>query len=147
MMICTFFGHRYFDETYIPKLKQTIENLIINKNVNKFYVGNNGQYDAVVEKLLKEFEKKYPHIKYYIVLAYLPRELEKEGYHKDFSRSIMYDGFERIPPRAAIIKRNNWMLSKADFVVCYITRTALSGAAVFAEKAKVKNKICINIAE
>ena len=146
-MICTFFGHRYFDEAYIPKLKQTIEDLIINKNVDKFYVGNNGQFDAAVEKLLEEFKKKYPYIKYYIVLAYLPREVEKEGFHKDFSHSIMYDGFERVPLKAAIIERNNWMLSKADFVICYITRTALSSAAVFAEKAKTQKKIYINIAE
>ena len=146
-MVCTFFGHRYFDETYIPKLKETIEDLIINKNVNKFYVGNNGQFDVAVEKLLGELEEKYPHIKYYIVLAYLPRELEKEGFHKDFSKSIIYDNFEKVPPKAAIIKRNNWMLSKADFVICYITRTALSGAAVFAEKAKKQNKFYINIAE
>lgn len=146
-MICTFFGHRYFDETYIPKLKETIEYLISNENVDIFYVGNNGQFDAAVEGLLKEFVEKYPNIKYYIVLAYLPREAEKEGFYKDFSHSIMYDGFERVPPRVSIIHRNNWMLSRADFVICYITRTALSGAAVFAEKAKKQNKFYINIAE
>ena len=33
-MVCTFFGHRYFDETYIPKLKETIEDLIINRVKN-----------------------------------------------------------------------------------------------------------------
>ncbi len=146
-MICTFFGHSRFDKSYIPKLKEVIEDLITNHSADKFYVGNHGGFDGAVEKVLDELACKYPYIKYYVVLAYMPREVEKEGYHRDFSNTILPDGFEKVPPKAAIIHRNNWMLEKSDCVVAYITHTALSGAAQFAERAKKKGKRYINIAD
>ena len=144
-MTCTFFGHRQFDDRFIPKLRNVIEDLILNYNVNKFYVGNHGNFDATVKKLLIDFKKIYPHITFYVVLSYLPTKTDELNI--DYSYTITPEGFERVPRKAAIIFRNNWMLNKSDFVVAYITRFSLSSAAEFFLKAEKLNKICINIAK
>ncbi len=72
-MICTFIGHRDAPKEIKPTLKKVLVDLIENKNVNMFYVGNNGSFDFMVKDVLKELHQIYP-IKYYIVLAYIPKK-------------------------------------------------------------------------
>ena len=57
----------------------------------------------------------------------------------------MADGFENFLPRYAIVKRNEYMLKKADYVIVYVKRNC-GGAAKFAEKAVKQKKMVINIA-
>lgn len=140
------FSVRRFGKENIEALASVIEDLIVKHSVDKFYVGNDGNFDHSVRDILQKFEEKYPHIIYYVVLAYLPGEVEKEGYYKDFAHTIMPEGFEHIPYKAAICYRNEWMLKNADYVVGYIKHNACSGAANYFEMAKRKKKKCINIA-
>ena len=69
MATCTFFGHRDCPETIKPKLRSTIIDLIENHNVDMFYVGNQGQFDAMVRSALKKLKQEYPHIDYAVVLV------------------------------------------------------------------------------
>lgn len=59
MKACTFFGHRELYKNIESVLFQAIENLIVYENVDTFYVGNQGQFDALVHRVLKNLEKKY----------------------------------------------------------------------------------------
>ena len=76
MESCAFFGHRDCPETIKPKLRSTIIDLIENHNVDMFYVGNQGQFDAMVRSTLKKLKQEYPHIDYAVVLAYMPQHLD-----------------------------------------------------------------------
>ena len=143
MATCTFFGHRDCPDTIKPKLKEVLIELIMEQNVNTFYVGNQGRFDSLVRSLLRELKEEYPHINYAVVLAYFPKE-NKTG--EDYSDTIIPDGLENVSPRFAISYRNNWMLNQSDFVVTYITRPR-GGAYQFAQKAANQNKNVINIAE
>ena len=58
----------------MPLLKSAVETLITQKDVTTFYVGNNGYFDRMAETTLKELKNTYPHIRHYVVLAYLPTE-------------------------------------------------------------------------
>ena len=73
-MVCTFFGHRHTPDCVREVLVNTIIELIENRGVNVFYVGNHGGYDHMVRSVLKELKNKYPHICYSVVLAYMPGE-------------------------------------------------------------------------
>ena len=141
MKTCTFFGHSDAPESIKPLLFSTLTNLIESDVVNTFFVGNHGNFDRMVARTLEKLKMLYPHIKYSICLAYLPRNKEL-----DYSNTIYPEGLENTPPKFAIIKRNEWMLKRADLVVIYMTHTC-GGTAKFAELAKVKNKTIINIAE
>lgn len=127
-------------EDITPVLRHTIINLIEKHNVNTFYVGDKGDFDNIVRKTLREICAEYPQIEYAVIPAYMPGE----GYGGDSSELLCPYVFEKTPPRFAILKRNNWMLSKADFVVTYVTHT-IGGAARFKELAEKQGKTVINL--
>jgi len=47
------FGHRNAEKNTEEKLRAVITYLIKYENVNTFYVGNNGNFDLLVQKVLK----------------------------------------------------------------------------------------------
>ncbi len=138
MYTCTFFGHRNPPENIKGDIEKEIIKLIKNEKVSRFLVGNNGVYDSTVASVLEKLSSEYD-IKYYVVLAYLPRD----NYAP--KNSILPEGFEKFPPKYAIDRRNEYMLNKSDFVICYVTHY-LGGAGKFMDKAIKKNKKVINIA-
>ena len=139
MKVCTFFGHRDCPETVKPHLRKVLVDLIVSKGVDTFYVGNQGQFDAIVRSVLRELEQEYPEICYAVVLAYLPG---KNGeYH---SRTILPEGIEAVHPRYAIDWRNRWMLQRSQFVVTYLTHS-WGGAARYVQKAKRAGKTVIHV--
>ena len=56
-MTCTFFGHRDTPTTIEPLLKETLTDLIKNKGVDLFYVGNQGKFDAMARKVLSKLSQ------------------------------------------------------------------------------------------
>ncbi len=138
-MTCTFFGHRNTPENIKIKLKEVLINLIENKNVDVFYVGNNGAFDKTVRELLKELKKIYK-INYCVAFAYIPQKAECE----DYSDTIYFDELNFKPHKVRIIERNKIMLKKSDIVVTYVTRT-VGGAFDFKTLAEKSGKTVINI--
>lgn len=51
-MKCAFFGHRDAPSSIKPRLGEAIFNLISN-GVDEFYVGNNGNFDLIVQHTFK----------------------------------------------------------------------------------------------
>ena len=140
-MICTFFGHRDAPSSLEDTLKEAIIRLIEQEQVDLFYVGNQGKFDNMVRKVLKTLQGEYPHIRYAVVLAYMPTENDKE---QDFSDTIYPDGLERVPRRAAIAARNRWMIEKAQYVIAYV-KTPGGGAADAVALASRKGKNIIRL--
>ena len=143
MQSCTFFGHRECPDSIKPKLKKVMIDLINNHDVDMFYVGNQGQFDAIVRGVLRELKKEYPQINYAVVLAYMPG---KQVEYDDYSDTMLPEGIEAIHPRYVISWRNNWMLQQSDRVVTYITHS-WGGAAQYADKARRQQKTVINISD
>ena len=141
MPVCTFFGHRECPDSIKIKLIGVLINLITNHDVDMFYVGNQGRFDAIARGVLRELKKEYPQIDYSVVLAYMPG---KQTEYDVYSDTMLPEGIESVHPRYAISWRNNWMLQQSNYVVTYITHS-WGGAAQFAEKAKRQKKIVINL--
>ena len=141
MANCTFFGHRDCQEEIKPKLREALGYLITNHNVDMFYVGHQGQFDAYVHSELKRLKQVYPQINYAVVLAYMP---VKKTEYDDYSDTMLPEGIESVHPHYAISWRNNWMLKQSDYVVTHITHS-YGGAAQYAEKARRLGKIVINV--
>ena len=138
-MTCTFFGHRNTPATVRPILRQVIIDLIEQRGVTHFYVGNQGNFDAMARSLLAELAQIYP-IRYDVVLAYLPKENDPS---LDESHTLLPDGFESVPPRFAIDHRNRSMLDRSDIVVTYVRSPG--GAAKFKELAERKGKMVVDV--
>lgn len=141
MAICTVFGHRDCPQTVKPQLRQILSELITKKGVELFYVGNHGQFDAYVCAILKELSILYPHIRYAVVLAYMPGTASVCA---DYADTMLPEGIEAVHPRYAICWRNRWMLQQSDFVVTYITHP-WGGAAQYAKKARALHKHLIKL--
>ena len=139
MAACTFFGHRDCPDFVKHKLLAAIENLIAEKHVTTFYVGNHGNFDRLVTSLLRDLAVLHPDIKYYVVLAYLPTKAYSESYE-----SIFPEGIEDVPKRFAIDFRNRWMIEKSDYVITYVNRS-FGGAAKAKGYAKKQGKNVIEI--
>ena len=141
MPACTFFGHRDCPDEIKSKLRTILVALITDHNVTMFYVGNQGQFDAIVRSILCELKEEYPQINYSVVLAYMPSEKTE---YDDYSETMLPEGIESVHPHYAISWRNNWMLQQSDYVVTYITHS-WGGAAKYAERAKRQQKTVINV--
>ena len=142
MSACTFFGHRDCPDSILPALRSVLIELITDKNVHTFFVGNHGHFDSLVLNTLRELKQLYPHITYSVVLAYLPKEKDELICHN----TIFPEGIESIHPRYSITWRNKWMLNESSFVVTYINRS-FGGAFNFYSSAIRKKKNVINLAE
>ena len=138
---CCFFGHREVTHNIKPKLTAIIEKLITEDSVTEFYVGHQGQFDSMVYSVLKELKAKYPHIRYTVVIAYMPDEHIKEVYGED---TLFPDGMESVSKKFAISRRNDWMIQQSGFVVCYVHKIT-GGAAKFREKCVRKKLKVIDI--
>ena len=141
MSACTFFGHRDCPRASKAKLREVLIDLIENHNVDMFYVGHQGAFDALVGGVLQELAQEYPHVQYAVVLAYMPSE--SSGL-VDYSDTMLPEGIELVHPRYAISWRNNWMLQKADFVVAYVGHS-WGSAAQYVQKAVRSGKTVINL--
>ena len=142
---CTFFGHRNTPAGIRSKLHDTLVELIEHDGADTFYVGNQGGFDSIVLRELKTLSRAYPHIRYSVVLAYMP-EKHSEYDMTDYTDTVFPEGLETVPRKFAIDKRNSMMVEWSDIVVTYITHSG-GGAAKFKELAEKKSKVVINLAQ
>ena len=129
--------------TIEPALRSTLIDLIENHGVDLFYVGNHGEFDAMVRRVLRELSAKYP-IQYHVVLAYMP-EKRDEYRLTDYSDTILPEGIETAPKRFAISYRNRWMISRSDYVVTCVRNDVASCAAKYKQLAVRRGKKNIEI--
>ena len=136
-MTATFFGHKDTPKSIEPVLRSTIIELIEKQNVTEFYVGNQGNFDIMVHRQLRELSLIYP-INYSVVWAYLPNK------NNGSENTIYPEGLESVPKRFAISHRNKWMINQSDIVVTYFARS-FGGAWQFKLAADKKRKIIIEL--
>ncbi|MBP3411014.1 MAG: hypothetical protein J6M10_08475 [Clostridia bacterium] len=135
MPTCTFFGHRDCPDSLRPSLQQAIVRLIVEEGVDTFYVGHQGKFDRLALAALQQVATQYPHIRYTVVLAYLPTRRDASWQSTD---TLVPDGIENVPKRFAISYRNRWLVEHANVVIAYALYRG--GAMQFVELAQKKGK-------
>lgn len=139
-MTCTFFGHRDADKNVEQRLREVLVDLITNKGVRKYMVGNNGSFDKTVRRVLKQLKAEYG-IEYAVVLYRLPiRKKENE----DYSDTVFPEFLNNVPPKYAVLRRNDWLIQRSDYVVTYVLYP-FGGAAKFKAIAERRGKTVINL--
>lgn len=138
---CCFFGHKDTPENVKPALYSAIKELITEHSVSTFYVGNQGSFDAYVRSALRQLQEKYPHIRYAVVLAYMPGQQDE---YEDYSDTMLPEGIEEVHPRYALDWRNRWLLRESQYIVCYIHHK-WGGAAKYVQMGQRQGKTVINL--
>lgn len=145
---CSFFGHReIIGEIELgQKIKDSIKKIILEENITCFWLGRNGNFDRMCSNCLKELKKEFPFIKVYLVYAYLKEETDEyeKKYIKETFDGTIYPPLENVPPKFAILKRNEWIARNSDYFIFYVNYT-WGGAAKILNYAKRKNKAYINL--
>lgn len=146
---CCFAGHSQIHDDFQNKLKLEIEQLILRKGVDEFWVGNYGGFDKAAAKTVRELKTVYPNIKLYLVLPYITKMVDenRNQYYQEFDAILMADIPEKTPIQYRIIKCNEYMVNKSDFLICYV-KYSWGGAAKTLEFAKKRRHIeIINISD
>lgn len=117
MKICCFAGHSsiFGTEDLPAKLKKEIINLIENHNVTTFYNGGKGDFDWLCAHTIDDLKNDYPFVKSYCILSYMPKEKDEYDNTLKIFDDTIYPDIEKIPPRFAIIKRNDQRFFKNFF--------------------------------
>lgn len=148
--VCTFAGHRDIcaTEKLISDLKEHIEILITKENVSEFLVGNYGDFDHIAAEAVRELQKLYPHIKLILVIPYLTKVITKykEQFYEKYDSILIADIPLSTPKNLRIIKSNQYMVDKSDFLICFVNHSR-GRASQTVEYADKKGINIINLAK
>ncbi len=135
-MTVTFCGHRQiFDQDAVSKWLDLILPSLIEGGATTFYLGGYGAFDRLAAAAVRRQKTVYPAIEAVLVLPYLDRNMDASDYDR-----TTYPPLERVPPRFAIVKRNQWMVEGADVVISAVAH-GWGGAAKTLHHAKRKGKV------
>lgn len=135
-MNVTFCGHsKLYQTANISKWLDTILPALIEGGADTFYLGGYGDFDSLAAAAVRRQKAVYPNIEAVLVLAYLDRAVDASRYD-----STTYPPLEEVPPRYAIVKRNEWMVCASDVIVSGVTH-GWGGAAKTLSFAKRKKKV------
>ena len=148
-MTISFAGHSrvsFADKIKIA-LKEQLKRLLPKNEITVCYLGGYGDFDRLCASACREIKQEYGNIELVYVSPYMtPSEQEKVKQLLDAGRYDLsvYPPIEDVPPKFAIIKRNEWMMMNADVVLAYVNHSS-GGAYRSLRFAKVKKKRVINI--
>lgn len=124
METCYFTGHRrIFGDTkkIEQELREEIERHIVLYGVGVFYVGDHGEFDHMVQRVLAEAKKRHPEIMAQVALAYHPY-LRPVTCPDGLDGTYFPEGQEDALPRYAIVKLNQRMVKESSYLIAYVHR-------------------------
>ena len=151
MTVCTFAGHR---EVFLSSVNQDIDNalseLVQSEDDYMFYSGGMGDFDFMCEAAVRRLKKRCPHlnIRLNLVLPYMTNQInrDKDYYESRFDDIIIPMDLMGAHYKAAIKKRNRWMVDQADKILAYVYRD-FGGAFDTIKYALRTGKPVLNLAE
>ena len=98
MLSCSILGQDDCRGLSARKIREILEDLIVNWNIDTFYVSNEGLFDAAVHWTLYDLRKTYPQIKCAVVLPYVPKDLGE-----NCDDALVPEGIEDVDPRNVFV--------------------------------------------
>ena len=148
-MVISFAGHSRipFDAKVKIAVKEHLRHAIEESGQVVCYLGGYGDFDSVCASACREIKQDHGAVELVYVSPYMtPSEQAKIklGIDMGLYDTSVYPPLENVPPKFAIIKRNEWMMTNADIVIAYV-RHAFGGAYRSLTVAKAKKKRVVNI--
>ena len=148
-MTIAFAGHSFISSSDIVKkaVKEEIIKNIINSESVTFYLGGYGDFDKICACVCKELKKENSKILVAYVAPYISLSEQakiKEMLDCGLCDTCIYPPIEKVPPKYAILKRNEWMMTNSDLVIACVN-CKYGGAYKSLQMAKRKKKKIINV--
>ena len=137
--ICSAFGHRDVFEDISRRLSSAVR-MAVKQGCEIFYTGAMGEFDEVFSSEVRALKKDYPNIKLICVKPYMTTEINNQGeyLYTLYDDIVIPTELADVHYKAAIKKRNEWMITKSDLVILYVKRDF--GGAYKAKQFAVKNE-------
>ena len=137
-----FSGHRELDKELYPFLK----NIIRRESFVEIYIGRNGEFDIYAATLVKRVQNDTgkERSEFICVLPYAEKDMD--CYEKYYDTVMIPECVEKLHPKRAITKRNQWMVENADMIIFYVERNEGGAYRAFKYAQRLKKQI-LNLAE
>ena len=111
----------------------------------EFYLCRGGDFDTAAASGIKQAQKKYGTQCSSLNLV-LPYRSKDECFLENFYDELIYPIDSKTHFKAAIKKRNEWMINNADILICYVEEGRSGGAMTALSFAKKQGLKIINLA-
>ena len=142
-----FFGHRELQNCFAVRdeIEKILPDILRKHEYVEFYVGRNGEFDEMAASAVKIAQKQFgkQNSSLILTLAYPIKNME---YYKDYYDDIVIPIDSDTHFKAAITKRNQWMVDNADVPICYVAHPS-GGAYNAIKRAEARGINVINIAK
>jgi len=150
-MIITFIGHSTvcFHDKIKEVVKEKIRDNIADNETVSCFLGGYGDFDRICAVACRELKSEYNEIELLYITPYISISEQKKINEMQKSKlcdASIYPPIEKVPLRYAILKRNEWMIEKADLVIAFVDKS-YGGAFNSLNLAKRKKKRIINICD
>ena len=143
----SFIGHRQVSSVAFveDQVERIAVDLMRQKNFVEFYLGRNGEFDIAAASGIKRAQDRVGHEKSALILV-LPYKMKDLPYYQAFYDEVMLPVDPSVHFKAAITKRNEWMIENTDLLISYITKSE-GGAYTTYRYAQTKGLQICNLAE
>ncbi len=142
-----FIGHR--DMPYTRQLEEGLEEalcrLLRSQEYVEFYMGRNGDFDILAASAVKRAQNRCGHHNSTLILV-LPYSMKDVEFWEAFYDEVMIPVEGDVHPKAAIIKRNEWMMDNADLLIAYVESRS-GGAYTAVARAEKRGVPVLNLAD
>ncbi|MBQ6265445.1 MAG: DUF1273 domain-containing protein [Clostridia bacterium] len=121
---CTFAGYSTTADTLKSELIVAVTDLIDNKGVSTFYVGNHGRFDALSASAFRTVKQNRNENKLILVVPKMRTTLEnnKEYFADMYDEVLIPAELDAAHYKAMITVRNRWMVDSSDYIITYIRK-------------------------
>ena len=149
MLTCTFAGHR---DVYSGEVEAAVEDalrgLLEKDSEFCFYTGGMGRFDEMCARAVRKLRSQTAgkQIRLILVEPYMKQSINTEGEWLlgQFDDIIIPEELLGVHYKAAIEKRNRWMIDRSQYLIAYVRRS-FGGAVKAQAYAKRRGKTIIPI--
>lgn len=151
MISCTFAGHREIYDCNIQKrVEAALDGILANDRAFVFYSGDMGEFDQMCASVVRNAKRRHPELdmRLIAVLPYMRNDINtnRAYYESCFDDIIVPIELADVHYKAAILRRNQWMIDHADYLIACVIRD-FGGAYAAMQYAAKQGKRILNLAE
>ena len=142
---CFFIGHREASSNIYPALYSAVEEHIACYGVTEFIVGHYGGFDNLAASAVKAAKRRYPDVRLYLLLPYYLKTIPAKK-TEGFDYTFYPPGMEAVPPKAAIVRANRYVVDHVDYLISYTWHPASNARKLveYAQKREEKGVMVVS---
>ena len=136
------YGHRNLEDT----LQEFFEEQLRVRDYIEFYLGRNGDFDIMAASAIKRAQRAVSRENSALILLQ-PYPMRNDESYSKYYDEIWYPVRDKTHPKAAITKRNRYMIENSDLLVAFVEKDRKGGAMTALKYAEKLGVDIINLAE